>query len=117
MNPAGRDIKGEALQQVAGSSYSKRQEAQQFGTELAHEAFTLQSKLMRDVTRDFMRSEACANSQEAFMQYVLGSIKSGGWFCEEALWMAMYGATFCVEAVVVDEVPAAAGAGAAAAAA
>ncbi|WIA35226.1 hypothetical protein OEZ86_003688 [Tetradesmus obliquus] len=89
----GRDIKTEALQQVAGSSSSTAWfEAQQFGTALNRQLFTLQSKLMREAAKAFLASTRCSNSKEARPQYVLGLARSGGgWFFEEALWMAVYG--------------------------
>jgi hypothetical protein len=89
---AGQDIKLEALQQVAGSSSDLRWQAQQFGTTLNRQMFTLQSKLMREAAKTFLNSERCANSSEALPQYLQGLGKScGGWFFEEALWMAVYG--------------------------
>lgn len=93
VSSAGRDIKTEALQQVAGSSSSTAWfEAQQFGTALNRQLFTLQSKLMREAAKAFLASARCSNSKEARPQYVLGLARSGGgWFFEEALWMAVYG--------------------------
>jgi hypothetical protein len=113
---AGRNIVEEALQEVAGDCPTARYEAQLFGTSLQREAFTLQSKLMRDVTKDFLRSEACANSKEpmptAYIQFMVSNAIAGGWFVEEALWMAIYGVSFCVMPVAVkEEVPPAAAAG------
>jgi ribulose kinase len=43
-------------------------------------------------------------------------VQAGGWFCKEALWMAVYGAAFCAAPVVKQVVPPAAAAAAAAAA-
>ncbi|KAF6264339.1 hypothetical protein COO60DRAFT_1660460 [Scenedesmus sp. NREL 46B-D3] len=42
------------------------------------------------------------------MQYVLGMVRAGGWFVEEALWMAVYAAAFCGKPAA-EAVPAAAG--------
>jgi predicted alpha/beta superfamily hydrolase len=54
--------------------------------------FSLQSKLMREAAKAFLSSERCSNSSEAYHEYLLGLGKScGGWFFEEALWMAVYG--------------------------
>lgn len=67
---------------------------------------------MLQVTKEFLRSDACANSKDpkptAFMQYVLGMVRAGGWFVEEALWMAVYAAAFCGKPAA-EAVPAAAG--------
>jgi hypothetical protein len=117
--PTGVDIREDALQEVAGDSYTARTAAQRFGTDLNRQLFERQNQLMREQTQKFLRSDACANSQEpkptAYMQYVVGMVQAGGWFCEEALWMAVYGAAFCAETVVEQVVPPAAAAAAAAA--
>jgi hypothetical protein len=79
---AGVDIREAALKEVACDSYTARQEAQQYGTDLNRQLFDLQSKLMIAVTKEFLRSDACANSQDpkptAYMQYVMGMVQAGG---------------------------------------
>jgi hypothetical protein len=76
--------------------------AQQYGTQESQKLYIQLSKLMHGVSRTFLQSEACANSQKApegserkstaFVQHAVGHAVGRGWFAEEALWNAMYGA-------------------------
>jgi hypothetical protein len=101
---AGRDIKQEALQQVAGSNYAARREALRYGTPLNCELFALQSKLLREAAKAFLDSPQCENSSEALPAYLRGLGKGGGgWFFEEALWNAMYGVNCHVRRNVAAE--------------